>query len=113
MKPQLIRNKVSKVDFSLRLFGIEVLASGLLMAIIYAIVLKKGLRGLVVLQLVEWLDQYFLFCSYSRSFNESCTFNGTCINFKLYSGFVAMFFSPVYWDFDCSFVTSTSIEITH
>jgi aquaporin Z len=61
------------------IFGIEVLASALLMAVVVVVVFTKGLRrygGLVI-------GGYILSCIYIWSINEPCTF--TCPSFGLWS----------------------------
>jgi aquaporin Z len=63
------------------IFGIEILASALLMAVIAVVVYTKGLKGYggLVIGGIVGLDIFFL--AFISSINESCTFTGSCFNF--------------------------------
>ena len=61
------------------IFGVEVLASALLMAVILVVVYTKGLRGFggIVIGWNRWLG-HILFGVYIRSINEPCQVLGPC-----------------------------------
>ena len=64
-------------------FGIEVLASALLMAVIFMVVYTKGLRGFGGIAIGGIVgSRYFLFGIYFRRVYESSTFISTCLTFR-------------------------------
>ena len=62
------------------IFAVEVLASGLLMAVILIVVYTKGLKGFsgIANRRNCWIG-YFLLCIYLRCLNESCKVFGPSI----------------------------------
>jgi len=97
-------------DFPLpMIFGIEVLASGLLMAIIYAVVLTKGLRGFSGIAIGGIVGLDSLFCIYFRCFYESCSLFSSSIIIRFLKRFVALFDSYFCRNFISCFAAETKI----
>lgn len=105
------------------IFGIEVLASGLLMTVIYAVVYTKGLRGFsgIAIGGIVGLDIFFLAFISGASMNPArslapALLSGTLSNLWLYwtatfvgTSFVALFFrKKIVADVDKTGVSKTN-----
>jgi len=90
-------------SFSIPLiFGIEVLATALLMAVIFTVAYTKGLRGFGGLAIggIVGLDIFF-FGIYFRRIYESSTFISTCIIFRRIRKSMALLVCYFCWNINC------------
>jgi Major intrinsic protein len=86
------------------IFGIEILASALLMVVILVVVYTKGLRGFSGIVIGgNSRSRYILFSIHIWCFYESSPFPSTCSIVWCNNKFMAILDCHFYWNVDCCF----------
>jgi aquaporin Z len=91
------------------IFGIEILASALLMVVIFAVVYTKGLRGFGGIVIGGSGFRHILFSIHIWRLYESCTFSGSCDIVWRNDKFMAVLDCYFYWNLNRCFTFQKKI----